>query len=172
LASEAFLSSRFLLFFIALGISFIGINKTLIFIIHMSEKTSIPMMIAFIVAGINVGINFLFLPVMGIMAAALSTFIAYAVQLALSLYFVRMLFSQKLLFWPPIWKLILSSVPLIAMLYLPAPANIWAFSTYMLLGIGSYIIGLLLLKGIGRKEFELVINLIEPIKRTVFSSRP
>lgn len=171
LASKSFETSRMLLLLITLGISFIGIGRILIFLIHISEKTIITVTVVFISAIINIGINLIFIPRIGIIAAALSTFIAYVAEVAICIYFVKKLFPQKILVWPPIWKLALSTAPLLAMFYLPAPESLAAFIAYVLLGLSGYVLVLLAVKGIGRKEFELLSELLKPIKSMIGLSR-
>ncbi len=72
---------------VLLGYLFLGISNNLVAGIYIEKKTQHLPANTFIGAFINVAANFLLIPIMGIMGAALATLISYA-AMAVALYFV------------------------------------------------------------------------------------
>lgn len=72
---------------VLLGYMFLGISNTIVAGIYIEKKTAHLPGITFIGASINVAANFLLIPVMGIMGAALATLLSYS-AMCVALYIV------------------------------------------------------------------------------------
>jgi len=91
MAGDDFIIDRQLVLLIALGHIFLGIYSINGYIVDLSKKTMLFLIVLIISASINMVLNFLLIPVIGLQGAALSTFFTYFVQ-AIVIYFI----SQKL----------------------------------------------------------------------------
>ena len=69
------------------GFLCLGIYQVYVYMLHMNEKTVWILILFIFVALLNIGLNWVMVPKMGIEGAALATFVSYAVQ-AVSLYIV------------------------------------------------------------------------------------
>ena len=72
---------------VLLGYMFLGVSNNLVAGIYIEKKTNYLPVNTFIGAVINVAVNFLLIPVMGIMGAALATLFSYA-AMAISMYVI------------------------------------------------------------------------------------
>jgi O-antigen/teichoic acid export membrane protein len=91
MAGDNFIIDRQLVLLIALGHIFLGIYSINGYIVDLSQKTMLFLIVLIISASINMILNFILIPIIGLQGAALSTFFAYFVQ-AIVIYFI----SQKL----------------------------------------------------------------------------
>lgn len=91
MAGGDFVIDRQLVLLIALGHIFLGIYSINGYVVDLSHKTTTFLVILIISASINMLLNFLLIPIIGLQGAALSTFVAYLIQ-AVVIYFL----AQKL----------------------------------------------------------------------------
>ena len=127
--------------------------------IVLEKKTKITAVIWLISAVINIGLNLLLIPRLGILAAAVTTFIAFLFAFASASYF-------SLKFIPfdtaPLFaiKAITASVPMaFLILYWPLNGIVWLLVEIMFSTI-LYLFSLFLLKGITKKEIMFFMNLL------------
>jgi len=80
IAGEDFFVGRTMIFLIATGYIFLGIFRINGYVIDLSEKTILFLIILIITASINIGLNLIFIPMFKLNGAALSTFITYSLQ--------------------------------------------------------------------------------------------
>jgi O-antigen/teichoic acid export membrane protein len=154
LASQEFVTSRYLILFITLGFFCVGIYNIYLYVIHLREQTKYLPLFFLLVALINVVLNIFLIPQIGILGAAFSTFLAYLFQMI-----IIMVFSAKL-FWVGFdvnlfAKSVISSLGMLYVLNLFSPENTRATLLALLVGATSYVVFMILLKGIGRKEWEM-----------------
>ena len=93
----------------------------------------------------------LFIPVYGIIAAAITTFIAYFILFSLTVYFSR----KYIKFGVPydfIGKSVLASSVMALVLYWANPAGMFYVGFMIFVGAGVYFGVLVLLKGFGEEE--------------------
>jgi len=155
LATSEFVTDRLLVLFIVLGFFCIGIYRIYIYIIHLREKTKYLPFLFFTVASLNLGLNFLLIPKVGIIGAAFSTFLSYLIQAIIVIIFSMKLFQVKLDL-KFIIKTVGASVGMFFILRLFHPQNIGAIIGIVLIGMVIYFILMVIMKGIGRKEWELL----------------
>jgi len=155
LATSAFVTDRLLILFVLLGFICLGIHQIFIYVIHLHERTRSLPLITVVTAALNVGLNLVLLPTLGILGAAVSTFVAYVVQMALV---IRL--SSRLL-----WigfegrfalKAFLASLGMYGVLNLWTPHGLGQLALAIALGAAVYFALLVALKGIGRREWRWV----------------
>lgn len=96
LAGGDFVIDRQLILLIALGHLFLGIYSINGYIVDLSQKTILFLKVLIISTSINMLLNFILIPIIGLNGAALSTFITYFIQ-ALFIYFIaKRLISFKI----------------------------------------------------------------------------
>jgi len=98
IAGKAFIIDPLIILFICLGFIFLGMYGIYSYIIDLSEKTYIALIILIITGALNVILNIVLIPVMDIMGAALATLITYAVQTIIILYLSRNLINVTVKF--------------------------------------------------------------------------
>jgi O-antigen/teichoic acid export membrane protein len=154
LASQEFVTSRYLILFITLGFFCVGIYNIYLYVIHLREQTKYLPLVFLSVALLNVVLNIFLIPQIGILGAAFSTFLAYLFQMI-----IIMVFSAKL-FWIGFdlnlfAKSIISSLGMLYILHFFSPNDMRTTLLAVLVGATAYVIFMILLKGIGRKEWEM-----------------
>jgi O-antigen/teichoic acid export membrane protein len=103
----------------------------------------------------NLILNIIFIPVYGIIAAAITTLIAYVILIALTVYFSR----EYIKFETPydfIGKSVLASLVMALIIYWTNPAGVFYVGLMILVGAGVYFGVLALLKGFGKEEVEVL----------------
>jgi O-antigen/teichoic acid export membrane protein len=101
---------------------------------------------------INIVLNILFIPVYGIIAAAITTLIAYFILVSLTFYFSR----EHIKFKVPydfIGKSVFASLVMALVIYWANPAGVFYVGLMILVGSGIYFGVLALLKGFGKEEY-------------------
>ena len=155
LASQAFVTSQLLILYVTVGFFCLGVYQIMLFIIHLRGKTKILPLVFLIAAGLNLALNFLLIPRLGIMGAAVATLVAYLVQTAIVVTYVLRLFQisfdlaflVKAVIAASLMLLLIKRVPVNSIPALVAVAGI---------GAGAYFVAMIIMKGIGRREHELL----------------
>jgi len=155
LATSEFVTSRLLITLIVLSYVFWGVYQLVYFIIYLKEKTYLVPIFFSIIAVLNLVLNFIWVPIYGIMGAALSTFIAFTI-----LFIIVIFLSQR---WLPInmnYKSILKSIISSCIMLLPLiifiPKNIIEIIGIIFIGFIVYLGCMILFKGIGKTEWNLI----------------
>lgn len=82
LGSPAFQQPRGLLALLVFGQFFVALCLLFSLMLYLHEQTRLVMMVAFVAAALNIGLNLLLIPHWGILGAAVATCVSYATQLA------------------------------------------------------------------------------------------
>jgi O-antigen/teichoic acid export membrane protein len=159
LTTPAFAAGSMVIPFVALAALFGGVFQIIINITHLFKKTKYNFYIQIIAAVANLTLNILLIPFIGIVGAAIATLISYILMVIVCIYisFKDLSFDLGFTF---ILKSIVASAIMAGGLLLINPHNI----TYLLiaigLGVGIYFSLMILMKGVGEKEFELVKGIV------------
>jgi O-antigen/teichoic acid export membrane protein len=137
---------------VAVGALFFGLYGAIFaWILIVAKRTRLIFVLVSFSAMINLILNIFFIPVYGILAAAITTLIAYFILFLLTSYF-----SQKYIkFVVPyafIGKSVFASLVMALILYWTNPAGIFYVGLMILVGVGAYFGVLMLLKGFGKEE--------------------
>ena len=144
---------------VALGAIFMGIYGIVNNIIILEKKTSILGYIWITVAVLNIVLNIFAVPYLGIYGAGLATlvcyFLAFLVTMFYSSKFARLPFDVK-----SIIKILISSAIMGVFVYITNPQGIINSLIVILISVLIYFVVLFLLKGIDKKEINLIKSMI------------
>jgi O-antigen/teichoic acid export membrane protein len=136
------------------GVMAVSIGKSL----FLAKKNSITMIVWLLIAIINLVSNFMLVPSAGIIAAAISTAVSYAIGFVIMLYFAIRYFDFEV-DWMAIAKTIIASLVMsIAVVYLH-PMSIISLIYTIILGFLVYVVTILALRTINNAEIKLLKTL-------------
>lgn len=149
IASQGYLITPF----VALSALFSGTYSIITQIIVMEKKTKVIGTMWIFSATLNLGLNFLFIPFMGILGAAFTTVIAFMLNLIFtsSYSFRKFKFDMNIGF---IFKSIVASLFMLPIIFLIAPADLMDIVLTVILCALTYFAILGGLKGFGRGEIQ------------------
>lgn len=127
---------------VLLGYMFLGISNNLVAGIYIEKKTQHLPANTFIGASINVAVNFLLIPFMGIMGAALATLLSYA-AMAIGLYVIAQRFYPIRYEFDRLMKLAVAGVVVFCLYYfvrLDEFEVIWKVGLLVLFGVLMYLL--------------------------------
>lgn len=144
---------------VALGAIFMGIYGIVNNVIILEKKTTILGYIWISVAILNIVLNIFAVPYLGIYGAGLATlicyFFAFAVTLIYSKRYARLPFDYK-----SIAKILISSIVMGIFVSMANPTGIMNILIVIALAVVIYFAVLFLLKGIDKKEIDLIKSMI------------
>lgn len=143
---------------IALSGLFGGAFQIIINITHLFKKTQLNLFIHIIAAVANLALNIILIPLIGILGAAIATLISYflMVIIGISISFRDLSFDLGYAF---IVKCFVASGVMALILVVINPENIFNLILAIGIGIIIYFALMILMKGVGKNEVELVRNL-------------
>jgi O-antigen/teichoic acid export membrane protein len=145
--------------FIAVSILLYGISYFFSQILVLEKKTKTIAIIWMVAAIFNLGLNIVFIPRSGIIAAAVTTLVSYFFSFSIMWYLSSKEFQFKI-DWKFIFKSILSSIVMSLFVIWFNPAGLLKIIIAIALSVGIYVILILLLNGIKKKEIEFFKNLL------------
>jgi len=153
-------NSYFVTPFIALGAFLFGIYGIVSQTLVLEKKTKIIGFMWIFAATIKIVINILLVSIFGIIAAAITTLIAYAFTLILTLFYSRkyIKFKFEYLF---AFKSIIASIVMSALILFMDPVTINEILITILISAVVYMLFLFISKGISRKEIDFFKKLIK-----------
>ena len=163
MTTSEFVSGYFLIPIIALATllfksSFVNAN-----ILQLLKKTKRVALIYALSALVNIVINFILIPLIGILGAAISTLVAFSVHFVISHLASRELpFDIDLKF---ITKCIISSAIMGAVVFVLNPAGATSIIVSIVVGAAVYFLALTLLKGVRREEYAFLTDIVVHIFR-------
>lgn len=145
--------------FITASMFVYGITCFLGHILTLVKKTKIIAVIWAIAAFLNLGLNIIFIPRFGIIAAAIVTFMSYFCAFVLMRHFAFKEFQFKI-DWNFIIKSIAASILMILFIKWFNPWGLFSVILSVILGALTYGVLIFLFKGIGKKEIIFLKNII------------
>ena len=137
---------------VAVGALFSGLYGAIFaWILIVAKRTRLIFVLVSFSALINLFLNILFIPVYGIIAAAITTLIAYFILFSLTTYFSREYIKFKVPY-DFIGKSVFTSLVMSLVLCWINPAGVFYVGLMILVGAGVYFGVLVLLKGFGKEE--------------------
>lgn len=160
LATQEFVTSRFLVLYVVLGFFCIGIHQIYLYVIHLRERTKYLPLVFLTVASLNLGLNFVLIPKMGIMGAAFSTFLSYLVQMAIIVAYTTRLFriNFDIRFFG---KTVIASLIMLLLIKQFPLRSVFTLVEAVSIGVVAYLVAMLIMKGIGRREWRLLRAVLE-----------
>ena len=146
---------------VAVGALFFGLYGAIFaWILIVAKRTRLIFILVSFSALINLFLNILFIPVYGIIAAAITTLIAYFILFSMTFYF-----SQKCIkFEVPydfIGKSVFASLVMASVIYWANPTGVFYVGVMILVSTGVYFGVLALLKGFGKEEVEFLKGIVK-----------
>ncbi len=139
-----------------------------VYIIHVANKTHITVWLLGSSALLNVGLNVVLIPRMGMMGAAWATLAAYIVLGLLTLAVTRRYLKFDLSL-PFMAKSIASSGIMALCISLLDPQPVWSVLACVVLGVMVYFIVLIALRGLSKSEINFFVNFAREALRKVMS---
>ena len=155
LAGETTAISRPLLFYITTGLFVMGFHELYCIILYLSERTLILPLLTLFSSALNIGLNLWLVPHIGLIGAALSTLICYSLQTILVVLYGRLQFALRVSVRLAAKSLFCAGVMYAAMTSLPSRGLLGMLGV-SLLGLVVYVGTLVLVKGVGRQDLELL----------------
>jgi len=155
-----FISGRIVIPFVAFSALFSGLFQIYIYIIHLVKKTHLTIRLLTIAAISNLVLNFILIPRIGILGAAIATLVAYGILGLLTLIITRKYFKVEIEIIPIIKSVFAASIMAICLLLMNPSSLIYLLAS-IILGIIIYFSIIILIKGINKKELFFLSNLVK-----------
>jgi O-antigen/teichoic acid export membrane protein len=160
LTTPAFIAGSNVIPVVAFSAVLYSLFQIYVYIIHLVGRTYLTVRLLAISAVLNIGLNLLLIPRMGILGAAVATLIAYGVLGVLGLIVTRRYLKFDLSL-PFIGKSIASAGVMALCIWLINPQSLWAVLLSIFLGALIYFGVLILSKGFSREELAFFTNLVK-----------
>jgi len=159
LTTSEFTSGSVVIPFVASGLLFYGLYQACMNVLYLVKKTSWILWLLSISAALNIGLNLLLIPRLGILGAAVATLAAYFVlgMLTVLISFRYLKFDLSFSF---IMKSVLASAVMALAIWLSNPVSIIGVTIFILLGIVIYFAIIFALKGFSKNELSMVKDLV------------
>lgn len=144
---------------VALSILFSCANSVISRILGLVKKLKIVAAIHVVAAAVNLGLNILVVPHLGILGAAITTVISYSLVLGATTYYAFKEFKFDI-GWRFIIKSLIASAAMSLAIWKMSPRGTAAAILTVVAGVAIYGVVLLLLKGFKREEFEFFKGLL------------
>jgi O-antigen/teichoic acid export membrane protein len=167
LTTPEFSSGSAVVPFLASGAVFYCIYQMCIYVIHMVGKTHITVRLLGGAAVLNIFLNMILIPRMGMVGAALATLIAYTVLAGLTIAITRSYMKMDFSI-PFIIKSIISSAIMAVSIWLINPETITMLIFSILVGIVIYFGVLIFIRGFSRQELAFFAGLINEHAKGIF----
>lgn len=151
--------SYFITPFITVSIFLYGVSYFFSQVLVLGKKTKTIAGIWMTAAVLNFGFNIAFIPIFGIIAAAVTTLASYLFSFLAMWYFSSKEFKFEI-DWVFVLKSILSSILMSLFIIRFNPTGLLKVFVLIALSVGIYAILMLLLNGIKKKEIEFLKNLL------------
>lgn len=128
-------------------------------ILRIYKKTKIFPLLSGMIALLNLGLNVLIVPYLGILGAAMTTLLSYFIMMVIMYHISKkfLVFDLNLKF---ITKCTIASIIMIMIIWLINPAGFLYTIITILIGIAVYFSILFLLKGLSKKEIKKLLSLV------------
>lgn len=168
--SEFLVGGGTLTFLIALSTIFLGIYQINLYLICLIEKTKFMPFIVGLSAFINIVLNIILIPQIGIMGAAISTVLSYAILALITLIWAekRVNCSFDFVF---LLKISLSSILMVSVMAILPFEGISYVLIASLMGAFIYLASILILKTLSNEEKKLFYNVISDFKAQIVPNR-
>ena len=157
--SEIASQGRFAVPMLALAVSLLGVHNIISFILLLTKKTKILALTWIVAAVLNIGLNIVVVPRIGILGAALTTLIAYSLVLGLVSYYSFKEFKFSI-DWRFIIKSLGASAIMTVAIWLIAPRGYLDTILTVVAGVIIYGVVLMLLRGFGKEEISFFRGLL------------
>jgi O-antigen/teichoic acid export membrane protein len=145
---------------VALAITLLSIHNIIWNILLLVKKTKVLIIVWVIAAVLNIGLNLVLVPHIGIIGAAVTTLIAYTIAIVAVSYYAFKQFTFPV-DWFFIVKSIIAAGVMSAAVWLMHPQTLISTFYTVIVGIAVYSVALVFLKGFSRSEFKFFTGLLK-----------
>jgi O-antigen/teichoic acid export membrane protein len=149
--------------FVAAGTALIGVYSVLVMIIALKKKTAIIGTIWILSAALNFGLNLVLIPYLGLIGAALTTFLAFLLAFVLTTFYSFRYFTFDVNYGF-IVKSVCSSSIIALFLFLWNPSGFFSIVLSIALAAAIYLTILLALRGFTIQETKLIYEIYKGSK--------
>lgn len=160
--AEIAANAYFIVPFIAVSILIYGISYFFSQILVLFKKTKTLALVWFIASILNLGLNIILIPILGILGAALTTLLAYLAAFILMYYFAFKELQFKIE-WSFIFKSFISSIVMITPFLWFNLKGFWGLISAMLSGIIVYLASMILFRSFNTREVIFLKNLVSSL---------
>ena len=166
LTTPEFVTGTTVIPFVAFGAILLGLYQICLHIIYIANKTHLAVRLLGTSAALNIILNIILIPRLGIVGAAVATFIAYGVLGILTLLVSRryLRFDLSATFT---LKAILVSAIMTLCIWFINPESITLVIISIFAGVIIYFGGLLLMKGLSKSEIAFFVNFAKESLRKI-----
>jgi len=157
LGTGAFSVSQGLIAALVVGIFFVGLYQIYVYVLFLRERTKLLPMIFLLVATLNLGLNILIVPIIGILGAALTTCLSYFVQFVAVYWYAKRLFRIPVQVTTIVKSMVSAGVMYVALILIPSRTVLEAMIKIPV-GAGIYLVLMLFLKGIDKEELRRIFS--------------
>jgi O-antigen/teichoic acid export membrane protein len=160
LTKPEFVTGNTVVPFVAFSAVFFGFYRICLYIIFLVNRTGLTVRLLGTAAALNIVLNIILIPPMGIVGAAVATLVAYVVLGMLTLIVSRryLKFDLSLLF---VLKSAIASAIMALCIYLFDPASVTEVIISIVGGILIYFGVLLIMKGLSKSEIRFFLNFVK-----------
>jgi len=155
LTTSEFVIDRLLLLYIALGVCFVGVYQLYVYTIHLKEQTRFLPFVFLGVAGLNLGLNWIMVPRIGITGAAIATVISYFLQFSVIYGYSRSIYGVGIEL-VSLAKVVAASAGMFALIRLLPPRGWAQILGIVALGAAVYGLVMFLIGGLKREDWLLI----------------
>ncbi len=145
---------------VALSILFYGTYVVIAQILLIAKKTKIMGLVWIMAAVVNLGLNIIAVPRLGILGAAITTLVAYSLALGIGSYYASKEFKFTIDWQFIIKSLIASAIMSLVVWLMPPQSNIATIIT-VIVGVAVYGAAIFLLRGFTKEEFKFFKELFQ-----------
>jgi O-antigen/teichoic acid export membrane protein len=167
LTTSEFVTGNTIVPFIAFSGVLSGVYEISVFIIHLVKKTRLVFMLLAISALLNIVLNIVLIPRMGLTGAATATLVAYGIVCILILIVTRRYLKFELSM-PFILKSVFSSLIMAICIWRINPESIAWILASIFIGVVVYFAVLLLIRGLSKEERAFFVNFSKDNLRKVW----
>lgn len=159
LTTTEFIPGSIVIPFVAFGAVLFGFYQICIYIVHLVNKTHITIRLLCTSATLNIILNLILIPRMGIVGAAIATLVSFGILGILTLLVTRRYLKFDIN-TPFLLKTIISSTIMGFCIWLIHPTSLVSVIISIFIGAAIYFGILLLIKGLTKKEIDFFIGFI------------
>lgn len=165
IATAEFATSELLVFWITLGFVLNGVFQINVYTFHLTHRTKSLSLILMAAAALNIGLNIVLVPALGLSGAAIATASAFALMAVIAFILGRRLIGYEVR-WLDLGKGLLAVALMVGTIrILPPPVGWLGILGIALLGAGVYFACLFLLRAVSTSE-------VTRLWRLVFTTSP
>jgi O-antigen/teichoic acid export membrane protein len=143
-----------LILLLSTGCIFNGLSQINVYIIYLVKKTTRLLLLALITSTISVGINYLLIPKIGIIGAAISNITAYFIAASIMFIWARQFVSYSINFRYLV-KVVIATLPMALFLYYLKVDGILGIILAVIGGIAIFSLGMFLLRAFSERDKRL-----------------